>query len=230
VSEGRSIPKPVEAPSGHERRTGASTGSRVHGLYAVTPDEPDTAALVEKVRQALRGGARVVQYRNKTASGPVRRQQAAELLDICRKMSAPLIVNDDLELAIALDADGVHLGHGDADLADARRRLAPGKLLGASCYDRIDTARSAIDRGADYVAFGAAFATAIKPGAPRAPLSLYAQAKAELGVPIVAIGGVTPDNAGALKAAGVDAVAVITALFGARDIEGRAREFCRIFE
>lgn len=206
-----------------------SAALRVRGLYAVTPDEPDTVALVEKVRASLKGGARLVQYRNKTAGGPVRREQASALVRLCRGAGVPLIVNDDLELAIALDADGVHLGRDDANLGDARRRLAPGKLLGASCYDRLDAARSAIEQGADYVAFGAAFATAIKPQAPRASLALYTEARTALGVPIVAIGGITPENARALKAAGVDAVAVISALFGAPDVESRAREFGTIF-
>jgi thiamine-phosphate pyrophosphorylase len=207
----------------------AATGIRVRGLYAVTPDERDTRALVGKVRQCLAGGARLVQYRNKTASGVLRREQAAALLEVCRDARVPLIVNDDLELAIVLGADGAHLGRDDADLAGARSRLAPETLLGASCYDRLDAARAAVERGAGYVAFGAAFPTAVKPGAPRASLALYAQAKAELGVPVVAIGGITPENAGPLRDAGVDAVAVITALFGADDIERRAREFSRMF-
>jgi len=204
-------------------------GSRVRGLYAVTPDERDTSALLAKVRSCLRGGAQLVQYRNKSASAALRREQAAALLALCREAGAPLIVNDDLELAVALDADGVHLGGDDADLAHARARLAPGSILGASCYDRLEAARSAVELGADYVAFGAAYPTAIKPGAPRASLALYAQAKAALVVPVVAIGGITPENAVPLRRAGVDAVAVISAVFGARDIESRAREFAQVF-
>jgi thiamine-phosphate pyrophosphorylase len=200
----------------------------VRGLYAITPDERDTAALAVKVRRAITGGARLVQYRNKSADPALRRQQAAALLPLCRAAGVPLIINDDLELAIGLDADGAHLGRGDADLVEARRRLARGKLLGASCYDALDTALTAVDRGADYVAFGAAFPTATKPGAVRAPLALYAEARARLDVPIVAIGGITPQNAASVVAAGADAVAVITALFDAQDVEGRAREFCRV--
>lgn len=201
---------------------------RVRGLYAVTPDEPDTALLTAKVERSIRGGARLVQYRNKTAVAALRRRQVDSLLTICRAARVPLIVNDDLDLALALDADGVHLGRDDVDLAVARRSLAPGKLLGASCYDSLELARSATAAGCDYVAFGAAFPTALKPLAPRASLALYAQAKAALRVPIVAIGGITPRNAGSLRQAGVDALAVITALFGAADIETRAREFCAI--
>lgn len=200
----------------------------VRGLYAVTPDEPDTELLTAKVERSIRGGARLVQYRNKTAVAALRRRQIDSLLVLCRAARVPLIVNDDLDLALALDADGLHLGRDDADLAEARRRLAPGKLLGASCYDSLDLARSAAAAGCDYVALGAAFPTALKPSAPRASLALYAQAKAALRVPIVAIGGITPRNAGSLRQAGVDALAVISALFGAADIEARAREFCAI--
>lgn len=207
----------------------ACAGAHVRGLYAVTPDEPDTFALVAKVRSCLRGGARLVQYRNKSASAALRREQAGALLALCREAGAPLIVNDDLELAVALDADGVHLGRDDADLIHARARLAPARILGASCYDRLEAARSAVERGADYVAFGAAYPTAIKPGAPRASLALYAEAKAALAVPVVAIGGITPENAVPLRHAGVDAVAVISAVFGATDIESRAREFAEVF-
>jgi thiamine-phosphate pyrophosphorylase len=207
--------------------TGDARGARsaVRGLYAITPDERDTAVLTAKVNLAIKGGARLVQYRNKSADAALRKQQAAALLALCRDDRVPLIVNDDLDLAIELGADGVHLGRGDAGLAGARRRLAAGKLLGASCYDDLDAALAAVEQGADYVAFGAAFPTAVKPGAPRAPLALYAAARARLGVPIVAIGGITPQNAASVVAAGADAVAVITALFDAPDIEQRAREF-----
>lgn len=204
----------------------SETRSAVRGLYAITPDESDTAALAAKVELAIRGGARMVQYRNKLADGRLRRRQALALLRLCRARGVPLIVNDDLDLAVELDADGAHLGRGDSALAVARRRLPAGRLLGASCYVDLDTALAAMDAGADYVAFGAAFPTAVKPGAPRATLALYAEARARLDVPIVAIGGITPENAAAVAAAGADAVAVITGLFGAQDIEGRARQFC----
>lgn len=220
----RSTSVPV-APSPKSAR---GLRSHVRGLYAVTPDERDTALLAAKVDQAVSGGARLVQYRNKSAGAALRREQLAALLQVCRAAGVPLIVNDDLELAVELDADGAHLGRGDADPAEARRRLAAGKLLGVSCYDRLDAALAAVGQGADYVAFGAAFPTATKPGATRAPLALYAQARARLDVPIVAIGGITPGNAASVVAAGADAVAVITALFDARDVERRAREFCSV--
>ena len=199
------------------------------GLYAVTPDEPDTRRLIAKVRLALAGGAAAVQYRNKPAGPPLRRLQAAALTEICREAGVPLIVNDDLPLALEVGAAGVHLGREDGELADARNRLGPGKLLGASCYDRIDLAVAAAGGGADYVAFGAMFASPTKPAARRAPLALLEEARRRTGLPVVAIGGITLDNAGAVVAAGADGLAVITALFAADDIAARARAFQELF-
>jgi thiamine-phosphate pyrophosphorylase len=199
------------------------------GLYALTPDLADTAALTRLVAAALRGGVVAVQYRNKAAPERLRREQAGALLGLCRRAAVPLIVNDDLALAVAIEADGVHLGCEDGDLREARRRLGPDRLLGASCYNRLDLAHTAVQTGADYVAFGSAFASPTKPGAVRAPLELYRGARRALAVPIVAIGGITVENAAELIAAGVDAIAVITALFGADDVERRAREFRDLF-
>jgi thiamine-phosphate pyrophosphorylase len=199
------------------------------GLYALTPDLADTRLLAGLVSQAIQGGAAAVQYRNKPAPAALRREQAAALLALCRAAGVPLIMNDDLELAIAIDADGAHLGSGDGDLAEARRRLGSRRLLGASCYNRLALAHAAVAVGADYVAFGAAFASPTKPRAVRAPLELYRKARRTFPVPIVAIGGITVDNAAELLAAGVDAIAVITALFEAGDVERRARELRDLF-
>jgi thiamine-phosphate pyrophosphorylase len=199
------------------------------GLYAITPEEADTGVLAYKVRQALAGGARMVQYRNKSADAALRRDQSSTLLALCRTARVPLIINDDLDLAESLGADGLHLGREDMPIAAARARLGRDKLLGASCYDRLDLAVKACSAGADYVAFGSAFPSTTKPGATRAPLSLYREAKARLSCRIVAIGGITSENAQAVLAAGADAVAVISALFDAPDIELCAREFARMF-
>lgn len=199
------------------------------GLYALTPDLADTRLLAGLVGQAIQGGAAAVQYRNKPAPAALRHEQAAALLALCRASGVPLIMNDDLELAIAIDADGAHLGSGDGDLEDARRRLGSRRLLGASCYNRLELAHAAVAAGADYVAFGAAFASPTKPGAVHAPLELYREARRTFPVPIVAIGGITVDNAAELLAAGVDAIAVITALFEAGDVERRARELRDLF-
>ena len=203
--------------------------ARIAGLYAVTPDEPDAQILAHKVRQALAGGASAVQYRNKKANAPTRREQATLLLSLCRAAGVPFVVNDDLELALEIGADGVHLGQDDGALTKARARLGQGKLLGASCYDRIDLALSAAKSGADYVAFGSAFPSGTKPGAVRAPLALYCEAKRRLTLPVVAIGGITADNAGQLFQTGVDAVAVIGALFNAPDVEAAAQRFGELF-
>jgi thiamine-phosphate pyrophosphorylase len=199
------------------------------GLYALTPDEPDSAALVAAVRAALAGGASAVQYRNKHADAVVRRAQAAALAALCREAGAPFIVNDDLELALAVGAAGVHLGRDDGDLAAARARLGPGRLLGASCYDRLDRAVRAVAAGADYVAFGSVFPSPTKPDAVRAPLALFGEAKRQVGVPLVAIGGITLANGGAAVTAGADALAVITALFTADDVAAQARRFNALF-
>ena len=200
------------------------------GLYGVTPDDSDTAQLVRRVRAALTGGATAIQYRNKHAPPAVRREQAVALLAICRAAQAPLIVNDDLALALDIDADGVHLGRDDGAVAAARARLGPKKILGVSCYSQLERAVQAAEDGAGYVAFGSAFPSPTKPDAVRAPLALYAAAKRRLAIPVVAIGGITLQNASELIAAGVDAIAVISALFDADDIAARARAFQHLFE
>ena len=201
---------------------------RLRGLYAITPDEPDTAVLVEKLRAALAGGACVVQYRNKSTDKALRSGQAAALLALCREAGATFIVNDDLALALAIGADGLHLGRDDGDIAAARRALGPARLLGASCYNRLELARHALEQGADHLAFGSVFASPTKPGAVRAPLTLFAEARS-LGLPLVAIGGITAENAPQVIAAGADAIAVISALFDAPRIEARARQFATLF-
>ena len=197
------------------------------GLYAITPDIASTDALLDQVRSALEGGIAVLQYRNKDADPDLRREQALALLRLCRGRGVPLIVNDDVPLAASIDADGAHVGREDGGIAAARRAL-PGKLLGASCYDRYELAQQAVDEGADHVAFGSVFASGTKPGAVRASLELFARAR-PLGVPLVAIGGITLHNAPALVAAGADCLAVISDLFGAPDIRARAAAYGRIF-
>jgi thiamine-phosphate pyrophosphorylase len=203
---------------------------KLAGLYAITPDEANTAILVAKVGQALRGGASVVQYRNKTAGPELRREQGSALAAICRAAGAAFIVNDDLALALALDADGVHLGGDDGDLAEARQRLGQPRLLGASCYNRIELAAAAAQAGVDYLAFGSVFSSATKPGAVHAPLAIFSEARRSLTLPLVAIGGITLQNAPQVFAAGADAVAVISALFDAEDIAERAAGFTRLHQ
>lgn len=200
------------------------------GLYAITPDLGDTNDLLLRVRAVLTGGARVLQYRNKTASPALRQEQAQALQQLCAEFAVPLIINDHLDLALAVDAAGLHLGGDDGDIAAARAQLGPGKLLGASCYDRIDLAQKAVAAGADHIAFGSFFPSSVKPGAVRPPLDLISRAKSQFRLPVVAIGGITPQNAPQLIAAGVDAVAVITAVFNAPDIAAAARDFVALFD
>lgn len=201
----------------------------VRGLYAVTPDITDTVELRAKVEAALAGGAALVQYRNKTADRKLRMLQASALHDLCRAHGVPLVINDHLDIVEAVDADGLHLGKDDAALAGARDRLGPDKLLGASCYDQLENAVAAVQAGADYVAFGSFFASGVKPGAVRAPLTLLREARQRFAIPVVAIGGITPHNAPQLIAAGADAVAVISALFSAPDIRIAAERFNDLF-
>jgi len=214
---------------GGARADAARRQFSVAGLYAITPEDADTGRLARKVQAALDGGASLVQYRSKSPDAAARRDQGLRLLGLCRRAGVPLIINDDLELALAIGADGVHLGREDGDVAAARARLGADRLLGVSCYDRLELAIAAVAAGADHVAFGSAFASPTKPGAVRAPPELYAQARARLRVPIVAIGGITPENAQLVIEAGADAVAVITALFDAEDIAAAAAAFRGLF-
>jgi thiamine-phosphate pyrophosphorylase len=201
----------------------------LRGLYAITPDGGSHDELEKQVGEALRGGARLVQYRDKTRDAAQRLENASALRALCHRHGARLIINDDVALAIAIDADGVHLGVHDGDLAQARRALGADKLLGASCYADFALARQAQAAGADYVAFGAVYPSPTKPHAVRAPLSLFARCRAELGITCCAIGGITLENAPALRAAGADLIAVISDLFAAPDIGARAAQFSQLY-
>lgn len=201
------------------------------GLYAITPGEmPDFGRLLEMIGQCLAGGARTVQFRDKGTDHVRRREQALAISALCRRHDAAFVVNDDLALALEVGADGVHLGGSDLPCAEARRQAGTGLLIGVSCYDSVSSARAAIAAGASYVAFGSAFPSPTKPDAVSATLPLYRRAAAELGVPVVAIGGITPANAPGLISAGCHAVAVISSLFGAADIRAQARAFSGLFE
>jgi thiamine-phosphate pyrophosphorylase len=193
---------------------------KLRGLYAITPEGPD---LERKVRLALEGGIALLQYRRKSRD----HAQAAEIVRMAREHGVPVIINDDLELVLELGADGVHLGRDDGDLRAARAKLH-GRILGASCYNDLALARAAVGAGADYIAFGSVFASPTKPGAVRAPLALFNDARA-LGVPLAAIGGITLANASQLIAAGADLLAVISDLFEAPDIRARARDYGKLF-
>jgi thiamine-phosphate pyrophosphorylase len=197
---------------------------KLRGLYAVTPEAADADTLLRQVSAALAGGIALLQYRRKQRAGTA---EAKALAALCRRSGVPFIVNDDIELALACDADGVHLGREDGDLAAARSKLGK-KLLGVSCYDSLGRARAAVAAGADYIAFGSVFVSPTKPGAVRAPLTLFGEARA-LDVPLVAIGGITLENAPQLLSAGAGSLAVVSGLFDAPDIAARARAYGKLF-
>ena len=201
----------------------------LRGLYAITPDGLSDAALLAQTEAVLRGGARWLQYRDKQRMVNQRAEMARTLCALCRRFDANFIVNDDLALALAVDADGVHLGGSDGDLLAARQALGPAKLLGASCYADFELARAAAVAGADYVAFGAVYPSLTKPNAVAAPLSLFARSRQELGIVTCAIGGITLGNAPAVVTAGADLLAVITDLFEAPDVASRASAFQHVF-
>lgn len=197
---------------------------KVHGLYAITPESIASADLLARVDRAIAGGIALLQYRRKARAGL---DEARALAARCRAADVLFIVNDDVDLALACDADGVHLGGQDGALAAARSRLQ-GRILGASCYDSMQAARAAVAAGADYVAFGSVYASPTKPGAVRAPHALFGEARS-LGVPLAAIGGITLENAPPLLRAGAHALAVISDLFEAPDIAARARAYGMLF-
>ncbi|MDI1362637.1 thiamine phosphate synthase [Methylotenera sp.] len=203
---------------------------KIYGLYAITPDEVDTGLLLAKVEAALQGGISVLQYRNKQASYDLQAQQAGAILPLCKHYQVPFIINDSLEICLALDADGVHIGADDGNIAEVKARLGANKILGASCYSRFDLALSAQQAGATYVAFGACFASTTKPHAPVASLDLFKQAKAQLHIPAVAIGGITLTNASSAIEAGADSIAVINAIFNADDVKLAAQQFAHLFK
>jgi thiamine-phosphate pyrophosphorylase len=199
---------------------------RLAGLYAITPERGDADALVTCVRAAIDGGARAVQYRRKGVAPGVQRMEAARLAALCRERGALFIVNDDPALAAAVRADGVHVGEDDADLTAAREAVGRDALVGVSCYNDIERARRAVAGGADYVAFGSLFASAVKPGARRATLELVREG-VSLGVPVVGIGGIDASNAASVIEAGAAAVAVISAVFDGDDVAAAAARIAR---
>lgn len=201
----------------------------MRGLYLVTPNWNDTDRLLDITHQALRAGASLVQYRHKDASSALRIEQAHSLLKLCRQHGRPLVINDHLDLCMALDADGVHVGGTDASVAEVRAALGPDRIVGASCYGEFALARAAQDAGASYVAFGGFYPSTVKKYAVTTPADIVARAKAALRVPVVVIGGMTPENARPLAALGADMVAAISSVCLAPDPYGAAREFAGMF-
>ncbi len=201
----------------------------IKGLYAITPDSADLNTLIQKTQLAIEGGAFMVQYRSKIQDRDVKMQQCAAILRLCRDYKIPCIVNDDVDMCRILEADGVHLGEKDDNIAEVRRILGEDAIIGSSCYDQLNRAKQAQKEGASYVAFGAMFETSSKPNAPRATLELLREAKSQIQIPIVAIGGITVNNAHDVIKTGIDAIAVITSLFEAKTIKETAETFVKMF-
>ncbi len=200
------------------------------GLYAIA----DTSLipkdrLFHKVLQAIHGGARLIQLRDKSNKSAGRTKAALALRELCRDLNVLFIINDDVELACIVDADGVHLGCKDATLEDARSALGKRPMIGISCYNQWSRAIAAADGGADYVAFGRFFASRTKPEAALADLQLLRDARARLTVPVVAIGGITPDNGSALVEAGAHMLAAIHGIFGRIDTQTAASSYAKLF-
>jgi len=202
----------------------------IKGLYAITPDSADLNTLIQKTKSAIEGGAFMVQYRSKIQDRDVKMQQCDAILRLCREYEIPCIVNDDVDMCRILEADGVHLGEKDDNIAEVRHILGEDAIIGSSCYDQLDRAKSAQKEGASYVAFGAMFPTSTKPNAPRATLALLKEAKREIQIPIVAIGGITVNNAHDVIKTGIDAIAVITSLYEAKSIKETAETFAKMFQ
>lgn len=194
----------------------ATLPARLRGLYLITPDIASTRELLARLQPLLAAGVACVQYRNKTAGDALRLEQARALRRLCTDVRIPLIINDHVALSAEVGADGVHLGGEDGDVGAARARLGAEAIIGASCYDSLSRAEHAVAAGASYIAFGAFHPSPTKPNARRADPSLLAQSH-HLGVPRVAIGGITPANASDLVAAGADLIAVISGVFDAAD-------------
>ena len=202
----------------------------LYGLYAITDEQLLSHNNgVNAIEQALAAGVRILQYRDKSQQAQKRLAQARELKQLCQSCNALLIINDDIELCRAVAADGVHLGKDDAAIRHARAVLGDRAIIGASCYNRLELAAEASRAGADYLAFGAVFPSPTKPDAADAELSLLRQAKAQFDLPVCAIGGITPDNAGEAITAGADMIAVISSLFQADDIQAAASAMTSLF-
>ena len=202
----------------------------LRGLYAIADTQfLDDAQLVPAVEAAIAGGARVVQYRDKKHPPDIRRRHAKKISDLCRRHGVPFLVNDDVALAMETGADGMHLGRDDLPLAQAREQLGADSLIGVSCYNELERALTAQQQGANYVAFGSFFPSRTKPEAVRATPELLREARLRLNIPIVAIGGITPENGAALIEAGADMLAIIEGVFAQPDIHAAARRYAQLF-
>lgn len=196
----------------------STTARKVSGLYAITDHAMLGDELLNAVAAAIEGGARTIQYRDKSQDHSRRLREASALRQLCHSHQVPLLINDDVELAIAVSADGVHLGQQDGDVISARARLGANAIIGVTCHNRLDLAEQAVAQGASYLAFGAIYPSPSKPQAALCSLNIIEQAKYRFDLPLVAIGGISIDNIAAVIAAGANACAVIANLWQSVDI------------
>lgn len=201
----------------------------MRGLYAVTPNWDDTDLLIQATADIIAGGATLVQYRHKTANAAQRLEQASALLSLCRSKKVPFVINDFIELVEQLDADGVHVGGTDEAVIAVRARLGADKIIGASCYGSLELAHQSAADGASYVAFGGFYPSLVKKYEVSTPSTIVAQAKLEIAVPIVVIGGMTVENSRVLVKNGADMVAAITSIYAQPDAKQAARNFSDLF-
>jgi thiamine-phosphate pyrophosphorylase len=207
-----------------------NTKKTIHGLYVITDQRMiSPKRFSAKIRQALEGGVRVMQYRDKSQQHELRWEQAQELVKLCREYNAISIINDDIELTKVVGADGVHIGAEDDDVLYAREQLGENKIIGVSCYADIGLAKKVILESADYVAFGSIFSSSTKPQAPVAGLDVLRGAKNELSVPVVAIGGINLNNMADVVATGVDAISIISGVFANEAVTSSAQQFSTFF-
>ena len=203
----------------------------IKGLYAITDTTNlSSEIMLTRTEEILRAGAKVLQYRNKQADESTRIAEAEQLRELCRQFSVPLIINDDIALAVRTGADGVHLGKADSTIADARERLGNSVMIGCSCYNDLDRAQQASKSGADYIAFGAFFPSPTKPEAAHATPEIIQTAKQRFKLPVVAIGGITPENGRSLIEAGADMLAVISGLYASNDAFNTTKQYISMFK
>ena len=202
----------------------------IKGLYAITPDQNDNDQLISQVEQAINGGVKVIQYRAKTINFTQKKIQARAIKDLCDKRNIKLIINDNIELSMHLDAFGVHLGKYDDNVDKARKLLGPDKCIGVSCYNSLSRVKEAYEKQVDYIALGAFFPTNTKPNAPRATLDILRQARSMGNIPMVAIGGITLENIETLENEQINCIALVSSLFNSDNIELTAKQFCTILK
>lgn len=205
--------------------------NQLRGLYVITDSHllHSDELLLQGAAAAISGGARLVQYRDKSTDQQKRLRQSQALLQLCREQRVPLLINDDIALAAEMGADGVHLGQDDLSLPEARALLGEQAIIGLSCYNQLHLAEQAQEAGADYVAFGRFFSSHTKPQASPADRALLDQARKKIQLPMVAIGGITPENGGALLTAGADMLAVVHGVFAQSDIQTAAQNYKELF-